>query len=299
MTGVMWILLCLMGLCWGSFINVVMTRTLIGESIIFPPSKCPKCGHHLYWWHNIPILSFLLLKGKCYFCNKTISIRYPIVEIAGLCIFVFAFTKYISIVDAVAVILILSNFLVLAYTDIKERKVSILQAFIIILAGVVFNRYDIYNALSGCVLSAGAVLALGFFGRKVFKKETFGVGDIYLLGALGSVAGFDKIILFVLYALVIQFIFILPNYILGLIRNEQLETLRYLILFGCACLFLYVFRNISFHGSKVLLILILSAIVFFAYKLILNLISSVKNQENPLYCPLAPAIALSCLIFLC
>ena len=59
----------------GSFLNVVILRAFSGESIVLPPSKCPKCGNKLKWWHNIPILSYLLLRGKCYFCHDKISIQ--------------------------------------------------------------------------------------------------------------------------------------------------------------------------------------------------------------------------------
>ena len=63
---------CILGLCFGSFFNVVILRTLSNESIVFPPSKCPKCNNKLLWWHNIPVLSYILLRGKCYFCKEKI-----------------------------------------------------------------------------------------------------------------------------------------------------------------------------------------------------------------------------------
>ena len=64
------------GVCIGSFLNVVILRALSEESIVFPPSKCPKCQTPLKWWHNIPVLSFIFLKGKCAFCHEKISIQF-------------------------------------------------------------------------------------------------------------------------------------------------------------------------------------------------------------------------------
>ena len=64
---------CVIGLCLGSFFNVVILRSLSNESIVFPASKCPKCNHKLYFWHNIPVLSYILLGGKCYFCKEKIE----------------------------------------------------------------------------------------------------------------------------------------------------------------------------------------------------------------------------------
>ena len=295
----MFMFFCLMGLCWGSFLNVLIVRTLSGESIILPPSKCPKCNHQLYWWHNIPIVSYFILKGKCYFCNKTISPRYPIVELIGMSIFIFAFSHYISIVDAISVVLILSIFFVMGYTDFKEKKVSTKQAWLVMISGVIFSRYDICNSVLGGIVGAGLILVLMMIGVKLFNKETFGLGDIYLFGALGAVVGLERLPLYLIYVLFAQFILILPKYILGLIRSEQLETLKYLILFGLTCLFLYVFRRFNHDILNAVFIILLGALMFFVYKLMQNLFSSIKNNQTPSYCPLAPAIAISCLIFLC
>ena len=299
MNGLEILFLILMGLCWGSFLNVLYVRTLSGESIVMPPSKCPKCGHALSWWQNIPLVSFLILKGKCYFCNRTISIRYPIIEIVGAVIFLFAFMRNISLFDAVSVIFILSMFLVLSMTDNDSQKVSVPQTIVIILAGLVFSRYDILNSLYGCLAGAGIIFALIVSGEKFFNKATFGLGDIWLVGALGAVVGLDKLLLFLFYTLIIQFILVLPKYIMNLIRSEQRDTLRYLIYFFVACLFLYVFRNISFFGSKVLLTGLLCALLFFAVKLAINIINSLKTAETTAHCPLAPAVAISCLLFFC
>ena len=92
--------ICILGLCFGSFFNVVILRSLSGESIVFPPSKCPKCGNKLLFWHNIPVLSYILLRGKCYFCKEKISFQYPIVEFITGVIFVAIFFKYGLRIDA-------------------------------------------------------------------------------------------------------------------------------------------------------------------------------------------------------
>ena len=78
----------------GSFLNVVILRAFSGESIVLPPSKCPKCGNKLKWWHNIPIISYILLRGKCYFCHEKISIQYPIIEFITGLVFLAVFIKF-------------------------------------------------------------------------------------------------------------------------------------------------------------------------------------------------------------
>ena len=84
---------CILGLCLGSFYNVVILRSLSGESIVFPPSKCPKCGNKLKPWHNIPVLSYIFLRGKCAFCKEKISIQYPLIELTTMILFAVSFLK--------------------------------------------------------------------------------------------------------------------------------------------------------------------------------------------------------------
>ena len=97
----------LIGAIFGSFLNVVILRAFSGESIVLPPSKCPKCGNRLKWWHNIPILSFILLRGKCYFCHEKISIQYPIIEFITGVLFVIAFFVYGLQLDTIFAFIIL------------------------------------------------------------------------------------------------------------------------------------------------------------------------------------------------
>ena len=293
-----WGFICIAGLCYGSFINVLIVRSISGESIILPPSKCPKCQNKLLWWQKIPILSFLYLKGRCYFCNAPISLQYPIIELAGMGLFIFAFSTYPSLYDAISVIGILSMFLTLAITDLKKQQISTIQMLIIMILGLIFNRYDIFNSLLGGLVGASLIILLTKIGLSIFNKETFGVGDIYLLGALGCVVGLDRLFLFIIYALFIQVIFVLPDYIMTLWRNEQSETLKYLIIFIITCLFLYVSRMVNCWGVKPLFTIAFIAMLFLTYKLTKNLIGILNNQEMQSYCPLAPAIALSCLLFL-
>ena len=107
----------------GSFLNVVILRAFSGESIVLPPSKCPKCGNKLKWWHNIPIISYILLRGKCYFCHEKISIQYPIVEFLTGVIFVAVFFKFGLQVDTLFAFAIAALLIVISVTDIKERVV--------------------------------------------------------------------------------------------------------------------------------------------------------------------------------
>jgi prepilin signal peptidase PulO-like enzyme (type II secretory pathway) len=83
--------LAVVGACIGSFLNVVIYRLPAGKSIITPPSSCPKCGHRIRWYHNLPVIGWLVLRGRCYDCKAPIAPRYPLVELlVGAVFFVVA-----------------------------------------------------------------------------------------------------------------------------------------------------------------------------------------------------------------
>ena len=118
----------------GSFYNVLIIRTISGESILFPPSKCPICNTQLKWWQNIPVISYLILKGKCYKCCNRIDIIYPTIEILSACIYGVLFIKFGLSIKFLFSLIVLSLFLVLAGMDIKAKMISV--KYSIILPGV-------------------------------------------------------------------------------------------------------------------------------------------------------------------
>ena len=129
------------GLCIGSFLNVVILRTLSEESIVFPASKCPKCQTPLKWWHNIPVLSYILLRGKCAFCKAHISIQYPLVELfTGIMFTVMAY-KFGFGIETVYAWIITSLLIIIAGTDIKEKVVFDIHTYTLIGVGLAFAIY--------------------------------------------------------------------------------------------------------------------------------------------------------------
>lgn len=290
-------LIAIAGLCYGSFLNVLIHRTQSGESILFPASKCPKCDVPLKWWQNIPLFSYFYLNGRCYYCNKIISIQYPIVEFLGMVLFIFSFSVYKSIFDAICVILIVSLFFVQAVVDSRIQKLSTIQSLIIIGAGLIFNRYDLTSSIMGMLTAGLLIYAVKKLGEKYFEKEVFGTGDIYLFGALGSIVGFDKIFLYIFYTLLIQVAMFLPLR-WNELKEKSKNLPKYLIIFITTCLFLYIIKNKNFTGESVVYIGSLAVLLYSAYFLVKELLESLKNTESTQYCALAPAIAISCLIFL-
>ena len=294
-----WCLIFIMGLCWGSFLNVLILRTISGESIIAPPSKCPKCSTKLLWWQKIPIFSYLYLRGKCSWCKQSISLVYPIMELVGAIIFITSFIIKSSIIDSISMIFLLSFVLVLTATDIVMKKINQIHAIIAIIFAIILNRIDFINTICGIFCSVLLIYFIQYVSLKLINLKVFGDGDYYLFGIIGALAGFDKLYLYLIYLIFVQFFIILPQYINKLNNSKDYTTLKYLIIFTISCLFLNVLKQGNFWGEKLLIPIVLGIILYVSYKLFRNLKDTLKNADSLTYSPLAPAVAIICLYSLC
>ena len=141
----------LIGLIIGSFLNVVILRTVSNESIVFPGSKCPKCQTPLKWYHNIPVLSYIFLRGKCAFCKEKISIQYPLVELITGLIFtlfgylylntIFSTDESVPILTMMFLVSIIATslFIVVSGTDFKEMLVKEAHLYLLIGLGIAYS----------------------------------------------------------------------------------------------------------------------------------------------------------------
>ena len=201
----------MMGACIASFLNVVIWRVPRGESIVSPPSHCPKCGAEIRWWQNLPILSWLALRGKCAKCRATISPRYIIVETIGGVLFLAAFWRFGefapfmwvwlalmiagSFIDfdhqllpdfvtvggmVYGVVLSLASWLVAPYLRVPALPLyPALQPF----------AAPPLNSLIGLAFGFSLLWLVRFLGTKAFKREAMGLGDVFLMGAVGALFG--------------------------------------------------------------------------------------------------------------
>ena len=170
------------GLVVGSFLNVVILRTVSEESSVFPGSKCPKCQTPLKWYHNIPLFSYLFLRGKCAFCKEHISIQYPIVELLTGLLFVGLFLRFCNPFDAffglsvmnpisimqIAVyvfsLIISCLFIAIAGTDILEKKVADAHTIPVIVLGILYSVvYSVISFVAYSKANGAPKLDLDFF----------------------------------------------------------------------------------------------------------------------------------------
>ena len=324
----------IIGLCIGSFLNVVILRSLSNESIVFPPSKCPVCGNSLKWWHNIPVLSYILLRGKCGFCHCKISPQYPIVELITGLLFTAVFLKYFVVGVATnslnfgtlfAILyswIIISLLIVLAVTDIKEKIVFDAHTYSLIGMGLLLNilstGYLIYytvsngtfefnlnfvfntpltNSLLGMLVGIVVMELLARAGYLFAGTRAFGEGDTYIAAGLGAIFGLHQILWALVLSVIIQVIITLPILLKKLYEAGDYKTFGGLIGFFAYAIIYFLLKNNPIFS--ILIIQLLSALILagLGIYVCVRIIKGLRqsDQSNMIYLPFGPAMAIAAL----
>ncbi len=187
------------GAMFGSFLNVCILRLPVDESLVSPPSTCPKCGTPVKWYDNVPILSWLVLTGKCRTCKAPISFQYPLIELVVALMWVASAWFYgVNLTGASAAILG-TILLGIAVTD--ARHYIIPNEFTwgglvigLVLAGV--GGVDtLIEAAIGAATGFGLLYFVAWAGEKAFRKEAMGGGDIKMMAMVGAFVGWQGVLL--------------------------------------------------------------------------------------------------------
>ena len=187
-----------LGLAVGSFLNVCIYRLPRQQSIAFPPSRCPRCGRGLSWFDNIPVLSWIALRGRCRQCGEPISIQYPIVELVTAVLFVAVI--WLSPIGPLIVsrLVLGCALIVLFMIDLEHQilpNVITLPGTAIGLALSLIAPPGIVNAVIGAVLGAGVLYAIAAGYYLVRKEEGMGMGDVKMLAMIGAFLGWQAVLL--------------------------------------------------------------------------------------------------------
>jgi len=196
----------LVGATIGSFLNVVIARVPVGLSVVTPRSRCPGCGHQIAWYDNLPVLSWLLLRARCRGCRQPISVRYPLVELAGGAMAWLAVSRHGLTPRALAEFTLTALLLTLAAIDLDTWLLPHRLTWPLLALGLAATALGVAPAPSLASAALGAALGFGSFalislaGERLFKKEALGFGDVFLLGGLGAWLGAGALLPVVLLA---------------------------------------------------------------------------------------------------
>lgn len=196
----------LLGLCVGSFLNVVICRVPRRMSLAKPPSHCLCCGYSLRWYDNIPVLSWVILRGRCRKCRAPISARYILVEIINAALWLLSAALFWeeSIAYACISALVCSLLICIFWIDLEHMLIFNRFTVLIALAGAAAMFFDGYTEMIDHiigVLAGGGLFAGLYFGAVRFlQREGIGFGDVKLAAAAGLLLGWQKLILAILIA---------------------------------------------------------------------------------------------------
>ena len=191
----------LAGAAVGSFLNVCIGRIPEGLSIVPPPSRCPQCGHPIRFYDNIPVLSFLLLRGRCRDCRGRISFRYPLIELLTALFAWLLFRRYGLTLAFPVVFVFICTLIVISFIDLDHQIIPHLLTLsgipLFAVLAVLFMGLTAVDAFLGVMIGAGMLYFVAVYYEALTGREGMGGGDVNLLAMLGAFLGW-KSLLFIL-----------------------------------------------------------------------------------------------------
>lgn len=275
----------------GSFLNVVISRAFTRESIVLPPSKCPKCREKIKWYDNIPILSFFFLKGKCRSCKEPISMQYPIVELVTGIMFIIIVLKYGVTLTTMFLLVIAALSIVIAATDIREKVVFDAHTITFIIVAVIYNLMNgtVVHSLIGLAVGAAIMEIISRLGYLFVKKRAFGEGDTFIAAGIGALLGAKMFILVLALAVLAQVLFILPSFLRRMWRNNEQNLVIAIISFLCITIFYKLLGHFIALNIIVQLVFVVVIVCLGLYSCI-KLTKITKASTELTYLPFGPSL---------
>ena len=186
------------GLCVGSFLNVCIHRLPGGGSIVRPPSACPSCGASIRWYDNIPLVSYVLLRGRCRECQQTISPRYPLVELLTGVLAWAVYQRFGFQWPALIYFILVAALLVITFIDLDHRiipdVISLPGIPLGFAASFLLPQTRWQDSLLGILVGGGTLLAIAWGYQLLTGKDGMGGGDIKLLAMIGAFLGWKGVL---------------------------------------------------------------------------------------------------------
>lgn len=210
----------ILGLVVGSFLNVCIARLPRDLSIVNPPSHCPRCRQRIKWYDNIPILSFIILKGRCRSCKEAISWRYPVVELANGLLYLLIYREFGLGGEMFLVMALCSALIVITFIDIDHQIIPDVITLPGMLVGLLLGPFfmshlsdalpfgldglfphaglyltGLLNSVIGLILGGAPLFLIGWVWEKLKNVEAMGGGDVKLMAMVGSLLGWKAALL--------------------------------------------------------------------------------------------------------
>jgi len=185
------------GMIVGSFLNVCICRMPKEESVVSPPSHCPGCSCQIRWYDNIPVVSYIFLRGKCRGCGSHISLQYPLVELLNGALTLFLFIRFGPTLAFAALFIFCSALVVITFIDFEHQiipdEISLPGILIGFFLSFFLKGHSWQNSLFGILLGGGSLLLVAYAYQRITGKEGMGGGDIKLLAMMGAFLGWKAV----------------------------------------------------------------------------------------------------------
>jgi leader peptidase (prepilin peptidase)/N-methyltransferase len=229
----------LVGLAVGSFLNVCILRLPHDQSLIHPPSTCPKCKRRIAWRDNIPVMSWLLLRGRCRACGAPISLQYPVIEATVGVLWLGAVVAYGFTLHALAAALFGTILLGIAVTDARHYLIpdeftwgGLVLGLLIALGG---GAQGFLQALLGAGAGFGLLYGVAVVGGWLFKEEAMGGGDIKMMAMVGAFVGWRGVLLTLFGGALLGLLIFVPF----TLRKKRLVPFGVFLAMGAALTFVF------------------------------------------------------------
>ena len=299
------------GLAIGSFLNVVALRLLAGKDFVKGRSKCPKCENLIAWCDNIPVLSYILLRGKCRNCGEKISLQYPIVELFTGAIFVATVIIFGFTLKTLFFLFLICNLIVITITDLKEQYIFDINSMPLIPIGLVYNFFDIGNNSAGTLkvlgitfndvfISAviGAILGVAFFeilsrvGLLLAGEYAFGTGDSILGAALGAWFGWKFMIIILIISFLSQLVVGVPIITYNMFKAKDKQSLWAMATLVLALGLTFLGRYFTYAGKPFIALSIIFLSLALAGGSIFVILKRTRERQSHTFLPFGPSLVI-------
>lgn len=243
----------LLGGVIGSFLNVCILRWPEDQSVVRPPSRCPRCGTGLRPWDNIPVVSWILLRARCRNCGEPISVMYPLVELATAVIWAGMVWQHGFSLEALRGAVFFTILLGIAMTD--ARKYLIPDEFSLggLVIGLLFSvpggLPGLGDAVLGAAVGFGVLWLVGTLGTWLFKKDAMGGGDIKMMAMVGAFLGWQGVLLTIFLGALLGTLIFVP---ITLVKRDKLVPFGIFLALGAAATYLAGPTLIAWYRTSVL-----------------------------------------------
>jgi leader peptidase (prepilin peptidase) / N-methyltransferase len=242
-----------LGAMFGSFLNVCILRWPKDQSVVRPPSRCPGCGQGIGWYDNIPIVSWLLLRGRCRRCGTPISAQYPLVELATALIWAGMAARSGLTLTAASGAVFFTILLGIALTDAREYLIPDEFSLGGLVLGILFSlpggAHPLGQALLGAAVGFAVLWVVGLVGGRIFKEDAMGGGDIKMMAMVGAFLGWDGVLLTIFLGALTGTVVFVP---ISLFGRKRLVPFGVFLAIGAAVTFLAGPAVVSWYRDFVL-----------------------------------------------